>query len=176
MDAMTLNTASTLMFVIFILMVLVIRIVMRRVGRLAETVEELQKSNTELQAKIEQLQQAKNDDAVQALDALKERLAAIEQSLVSVEQSSARAEQQAAQALEAKTEQAVPAPVIEEQKTPPAAPEPAEDTIRPEVMAAIMAAVTAYGYPLESIRSIKPVRRNHTAWVMAGRLQNMGIK
>ncbi|MGN0944859.1 MAG: hypothetical protein ACI4N8_00010 [Megasphaera sp.] len=57
------------------------------------------------------------------------------------------------------------------------APEAAQDGVEDEVVAVIMAAVAAYGYPPSAIRSIRPQKRGYKRhrenWAMAARLGGM---
>ena len=57
------------------------------------------------------------------------------------------------------------------------APEAAQDGMDDEVVAVIMAAVAAYGYPPSAIRSIRPQKRGYKRhrenWAMAARLGGM---
>ncbi len=56
----------------------------------------------------------------------------------------------------------------------PAPTETEAETVPPEIVAVIMAAVAASGYSPAAIRAIRPKRRRqHTKWIMAGRLAGM---
>ena len=73
------------------------------------------------------------------------------------------------------TEKIVPAADDSSQKTTPAPVVDKVETIPPETIAVIMAAISAMGYSPASIRNIRPTRRKQRSvkWVMIGRIANM---
>ena len=150
MDTMSVSTMSTMMMVVVVLVLLVIHIIMRRLGRMAELIEELQKKNTALQASLSDLHKKSLDRPIPVQET---PLPAAPAPVAPV---------------------AVPVAAVPVAPVVTAEPVAASAGPAPEVVAAIMAALSVYGYSPEAIRSIRPVSSGKgRVWVLAGRLHNM---
>lgn len=139
--------------------------------------EIVKEENEQLKAKVEELQKPAAAPQVQAT--APEEPAAPESSKASEASEAPAVEEPAAKHLpmhigerKPAVRQSQPMAVVagEERKGPEV-----DGSIAPEIVAAIVAAIAAYGYSPASIRSIKPHKtaRRESQWVLAGRLSNM---